>query len=143
MGLIGVTAPVPPFSRVQTPVIPPVLGTALGFLAVVAVAAVAPPLPVQVSVLGVGAGLAAALAEEAFFRRFLYGWLLPHGVLLAIGVSAVAFAIVHVPVYGILTLPINLAAGLLLGWQRWATGSWTSAAATHGLANLLGMGVIS
>jgi membrane protease YdiL (CAAX protease family) len=34
-------------------------------------------------------------------------------------------------------LPLDLAAGLLLGWQRQATGSWAVPAATHVVANLL------
>ncbi|HZQ84842.1 MAG TPA: CPBP family intramembrane glutamic endopeptidase [Acidimicrobiales bacterium] len=79
----------------------------------------------------------AAVAEEAFFRRFLYGVLAPYGAGVAIGVTAVAFAAVHVTVYGAWVLPIDLAAGALLSWQRWATGSWTVPAATHVIANLL------
>jgi hypothetical protein len=39
--------------------------------------------------------------------------------------------------YGTSTLPINLAAGVLFGWQRWATGGWTAPAATHVFANLV------
>jgi len=35
------------------------------------------------------------------------------------------------------SLPVNLAAGALFGWQRWATGRWDSAAVTHAIANLL------
>jgi hypothetical protein len=34
-------------------------------------------------------------------------------------------------------LPIDLAAGAVLGWQRWATGSWAVPAVTHVVANLL------
>jgi hypothetical protein len=34
-------------------------------------------------------------------------------------------------------LPLDLAAGLIFGWQRRATGSWTAPAATHVIANLL------
>jgi membrane protease YdiL (CAAX protease family) len=52
-------------------------------------------------------------------------------------VTAVLFAAVHLPLYGAGALPLNLAAGVLLGWQRWATGSWTAPAATHAIANLL------
>jgi hypothetical protein len=33
-------------------------------------------------------------------------------------------------------MPIDFAAGLVLGWQRWATGTWTAPAATHVFANL-------
>jgi membrane protease YdiL (CAAX protease family) len=42
-----------------------------------------------------------------------------------------------VTVYGWWVLPIDIAAGLVLAWQRWATGSWKVPAVTHVLANLL------
>jgi hypothetical protein len=42
-----------------------------------------------------------------------------------------------VPLYGIAVLPVDLGAGLLLGWQRWATGTWTVPAVTHAAANVL------
>jgi membrane protease YdiL (CAAX protease family) len=51
--------------------------------------------------------------------------------------SAVLFAVVHVGVYGVWVLPLDVAAGLVLGWQRWATGSWAVPAATHVVANLV------
>ena len=79
----------------------------------------------------------AAVAEEAFFRRLVYGVLEPGGPVLAVGGSALLFAVVHVTVYGAWVLPIDLAAGLVLSWQRWATGSWSVPALTHVLANLL------
>lgn len=83
------------------------------------------------------AGTVAAVSEELFFRRFLYGWLSRWGVPVALVGSAVAFAAVHVPLYGLSALPIDFAAGLLLGWQRWATGGWTAPAVTHVVANFL------
>ena len=79
----------------------------------------------------------AAVAEEAFFRRLVYGALAPNGAAAAILGSGVLFAAVHFTVYGAWVLPLDLAAGLLLGWQRWATGSWIVPAATHLLANVL------
>ena len=79
----------------------------------------------------------AAVAEEAFFRRFVYDALLPGGAALAVVGSAALFALVHVTVYGWWVLPIDAAAGLVLSWQRWATGSWKVPAVTHVLANLL------
>jgi membrane protease YdiL (CAAX protease family) len=79
----------------------------------------------------------AALAEEAFFRRLVYAALLPGGIAVAVGGAALLFALVHVTVYGAWVLPLDLAAGLVLGWQRWATGSWLVPAATHAVANLL------
>ncbi|MDR7512393.1 MAG: CPBP family glutamic-type intramembrane protease, partial [Armatimonadota bacterium] len=85
----------------------------------------------------VAAALVAAVAEEAFFRRLLYGWLEPLGPIAAIGLAAIAFAAVHVPAWGPAALPVDLAAGVLFGWQRWASGTWTAPAATHVAANLL------
>jgi membrane protease YdiL (CAAX protease family) len=79
----------------------------------------------------------AAVAEEAFFRRLVYGSLLRGGAAAAVVGSAVAFAAVHVTVYGPWVLPLDLAAGLVLGWQRWASGSWRVPALTHVVANLL------
>ena len=79
----------------------------------------------------------AAVAEEAFFRRLVYATLRPAGAGYAIAGSAALFAVVHVTVYGAWVLPIDLAAGLLLSWQRSATGGWAVPAATHVLANVL------
>ena len=79
----------------------------------------------------------AAVAEEAFFRRLLFGLLLPFGTMAAIAGSAVAFALIHVTVYGWWVVPLDIAAGLILGWQRAASGTWTVPAATHAVANLL------
>ena len=93
------------------------------------------PQPVALRVVALGS--LAAVAEEAFFRRFVYDTLLPGGAALAVGGSALLFAVVHVTVYGWWVLPIDIAAGLVLSWQRWATGSWKVPALTHVLANLL------
>jgi membrane protease YdiL (CAAX protease family) len=81
--------------------------------------------------------LLAAVAEEALLRRVLYARLEPVGAAVAIGVSAVVFAALHVPLYGWAAFPVDLGAGLLLSWQRWASGTWTVPAATHAVANLL------
>ncbi|HEX7275988.1 MAG TPA: CPBP family intramembrane glutamic endopeptidase [Acidimicrobiales bacterium] len=79
----------------------------------------------------------AAVAEEAFYRRFAYGvaatrW----GPVMAVGISAAVFAAVHVTVWGWAVFPLDLAAGLVLGWQRWASGRWSVPAATHVAANV-------
>ncbi|MFP5317631.1 MAG: type II CAAX prenyl endopeptidase Rce1 family protein [Acidimicrobiia bacterium] len=82
----------------------------------------------------------AAVAEEAFFRRLVYGVLeRPWGTTVAVAGSAAAFAVVHVTVWGWWVLPLDLAAGLLLSWQRAASGRWTVPAATHVLANVLAL----
>jgi membrane protease YdiL (CAAX protease family) len=79
----------------------------------------------------------AAFSEEAFFRRFVYGVLERRGAVLAIAGAACLFAAVHIPSYGPSVFWIDLGAGLVLGWQRWASGSWLSCGTTHAIANLL------
>ena len=79
----------------------------------------------------------AAVAEEALFRRAAYGWLERSGPVIAVLGSALLFALVHVPLYGVAAFPVDLGAGLLLSWQRWASGTWTVPAATHTAANVL------
>ena len=99
-------------------------------------------LPVRPSGLAVAVGLnaLAAVAEEAFFRRYLYGLVVErHGAAMAVAVTAGAFALVHVTVWGWWVLPLDLAAGLVLSWQRAATGRWSVPAATHVVANTLAL----
>lgn len=88
----------------------------------------------------VGLNALAAVAEEAFFRRYLYGLVVDrHGPAVAVVVTAAAFALVHVTVWGWWVLPLDLAAGLVLSWQRAATGRWSVPAATHVIANTLAL----
>ncbi len=94
-------------------------------------------LPPIATPLTVGGAVLAGIAEEAFFRRFLYGWLERWGAAAAVVGAALAFGLIHVPVYGWAVLPLDIAAGLVLGWQRWATGSWIAPALTHSAANLV------
>jgi membrane protease YdiL (CAAX protease family) len=82
-------------------------------------------------------GSIAALGEEAFFRRLVYGVLAHRGAAIAVVGSAALFALVHVPIYGPAAFWVDLGAGLVLGWQRWAAGSWVPAGVTHVAANLL------
>ena len=81
----------------------------------------------------------AAISEEAVFRRLLYERFLRWGSAAAVLLTAALFALVHVPAYGWAALPLDLGAGLLFGWQRWASGSWLVPAATHVAANLVVM----
>jgi membrane protease YdiL (CAAX protease family) len=81
--------------------------------------------------------LGAAVAEELLFRRLAYATLARRSEALAVVGTAMAFALIHLPVHGVASLPVDLGAGLLFSWQRWAAGSWTVPAATHAAANLL------
>jgi membrane protease YdiL (CAAX protease family) len=93
--------------------------------------------PTRATIGLVAANTLAAVAEEAWFRRLCFGLLTPAGPAYAVLGSALLFALVHVSTYGLWVLPLDLAAGLVLGWQRAATGSWRASAITHVIANLL------
>jgi membrane protease YdiL (CAAX protease family) len=96
-----------------------------------------PGVPLPFTPLALTATVAAAVAEELFFRNLVYAWLARWGTAIAIGGAALLFALVHVPAYGITALPLDLAAGALLGWQRWASGGWGAPAMTHAVANII------
>jgi membrane protease YdiL (CAAX protease family) len=91
----------------------------------------------RVGVVAGGLAVLAGVAEEALFRRLLYDRLLRFGVVAAVAGSAVLFALVHLPAYGLVAMPVDLGAALLLSWQRYASGRWTVPAVTHAVANLL------
>jgi membrane protease YdiL (CAAX protease family) len=113
------------------------VGAAAVLAAAVAGSLPGPALPIPGGVRVLALVVGAAVAEEAFFRRLLYGQLLRWGAPVAVIGSAVAFGIMHVPLHGVAALPVDLGAGALLSWQRWASGSWAAPAATHALANVL------
>ena len=113
------------------------LALGIGAFAVGRLLSAGTPPPIEATAFVIGLNTLAALSEEAFFRRLVYGALLAGGPALAVVGSAVLFAAVHVTVYGAWVLPLDLAAGLLFGWQRHVTGSWVVPAVTHSVANLL------
>jgi membrane protease YdiL (CAAX protease family) len=92
-------------------------------------------------------GLGTAPAEELLFRGVLYGVIDRYGddrhggdhrghPVLATGVTALAFALAHVPVYGWGSLPVAVCAGLVLGWLRWWSGSLVLPGLVHAIADL-------
>ena len=82
-------------------------------------------------------GLFTAPAEELLFRGVLYGVVARiAGPVAAVALSSLAFALVHVPVYGFASLPLALTAGAILGWLRWWSGSLAAPAAVHVVADL-------
>lgn len=135
VGLAGLLAPVPP-GRSRGPVAWTAAGL-LGMAAFASVRALAGPAVPGPYVLAPAVAIVAAVAEEAFFRRFLYGALAPWGAVVAVLGTSLAFALAHVPGYGWPAFPLNLGAGLIFGWQRWVTGGWSAPAASHALANVL------
>jgi membrane protease YdiL (CAAX protease family) len=116
-----------------------VLALGIGAVWLVGIAAGAPPpLPHASLAVALVLNTLAAVAEEAFFHRFLYGRVVTRfGAGAAVALTALLFAAIHVPIYGSSVFFVDLGAGLLLGWQRWASGSWAAPAATHAFANLL------
>jgi membrane protease YdiL (CAAX protease family) len=110
----------------------------IGVAAILAAGVVGGPVPDRrVGMLAGGIAVVAGVVEEALFRRVLYDRLLRFGVVVAVGGTAVVFALVHLPAYGVAAMPVDLGAALLLSWQRYASGRWTVPAVTHALANLL------
>ena len=80
-----------------------------------------------------------ATAEEAFLRGALFAVLQRwRGTVGAVVGAAVAFAALHVPLYGWRSLPLDLAVGLVLGTLRVLSGSWTAPAIAHVGADLAG-----
>jgi membrane protease YdiL (CAAX protease family) len=80
-----------------------------------------------------------AVAEEVVLRGVLFnavrasggdGW--------ALAATTVLFAAMHVPLYGLGALPLDLAVGLLLGGLRIASGGVLAPAIAHVIADLAG-----
>lgn len=80
-----------------------------------------------------------AVAEEAVLRGAVFEALTRfRDENTAIAVTAVAFALMHVPVYGWSVLPLDLAVGVALGVLRVLAGSVSAPAIAHVLADLAG-----
>ena len=138
LGLLACALAVP--ARVATAPSPLGWGVplGLGLAGVVGAGMVAGPVADRrVGVVAAGLAVLAAVAEETLFRRVLYDRLARFGVVVAVVGSAVVFALVHLPAYGVAAMPVDLGAALLLSWQRYASGRWTVPAVTHAVANLL------
>jgi membrane protease YdiL (CAAX protease family) len=80
-----------------------------------------------------------ASAEEVFLRGTLYDAVSEFaGSTLAVCVGAIAFALLHVPLYGWHVLPLDLAVGVVLGMLRAATGSVVAPVTAHVIADWAG-----
>lgn len=138
---VGAWWPIPAPGRSARTTVPPALALGLGIAVFTGgwLLAVAMP-PVLASAEVVLLNAVAAVAEEALFRRLLFAvtaeQLGPTG---AVVVTAAVFALAHVPVWGWDTVPLNVAAGLVLSWQRAVTGRWSVPALTHVAANVLAL----
>ena len=80
-----------------------------------------------------------AVAEEVAMRGALFdairSWCGDGGALVA---TTLLFAVLHVPLYGIGSLPLDLAAGMLLGGLRIVSGGVLAPALAHVIADLAG-----
>lgn len=78
-------------------------------------------------------------AEEIVLRGALFGALFERGgAPVAIALTSLVFALMHVPLYGWGALPLDLAAGVLLGGLRLLSGGVTAPFVAHLLADLAG-----
>jgi membrane protease YdiL (CAAX protease family) len=78
-----------------------------------------------------------ASAEEALLRGRLFDVVRrAGGVIPAIAITTIAFAVMHVPLYGWHVVPLDLAVGLGLGGLRLVTGRVAAPAAAHAVADL-------
>jgi membrane protease YdiL (CAAX protease family) len=82
---------------------------------------------------------AVASAEEVFLRGALYDAVQElAGTPWAVGVGAVAFALLHVPLYGWHVLPLDVAVGVVLGMLRASTGTVAAPTVAHLIADYAG-----
>jgi membrane protease YdiL (CAAX protease family) len=124
-----------------------VLGLAVG-LALVATALAAPALAGVPRVQGLARPAApfgpwavvtivVATAEEAILRGVLFGAVRrASGTMAALGLTTLAFALMHVPMYGWHVVPLDLAVGFTLGGLRIATRGIAAPAVAHAIADL-------
>jgi membrane protease YdiL (CAAX protease family) len=122
----------------ERPRVPPSFVLGIGVASIVFASTIAgPSVPTPHASLAVPLSLLAAVTEEALFRRVAYARLARFGALVAVAGSAILFGMVHLPAYGVAALPVDLGAGVLFGWQRWASGTWLVPAGTHAFANVV------
>ncbi|MFI5313789.1 MAG: CPBP family intramembrane glutamic endopeptidase [Candidatus Dormibacteria bacterium] len=78
-----------------------------------------------------------AVSEELVLRGVLFSALRSeHGDAVAVAVTAVLFALIHLPLYGLGAMPIDLAAGVLLGSLRVISGGVVAPALAHVIADV-------
>jgi len=84
-----------------------------------------------------GVTVLVALAEEVLLRGVLFDRALgAAGPIAAVALTSVAFALLHVPLYGVGVVPLDLAVGVALGGLRLVSGGVTAPATAHVLADL-------
>ena len=85
----------------------------------------------------VGVTVLVAVGEEVLLRGVLFDRTQDAaGPVAAVALTSVAFAMLHVPLYGLGVVPLDLAVGVALGGSRLASGGVTTPALAHVLADL-------
>jgi membrane protease YdiL (CAAX protease family) len=80
---------------------------------------------------------AVAAAEELVLRGVLFDALRSRsGDAIAVAITAMLFAVIHVPLYGVAAVPIDICVGVFLGSLRVASGGVTAPLVAHVLADL-------
>ena len=80
---------------------------------------------------------AVAIGEEVFLRGALFdAFDRSRGAAVAVAVTSVAFALMHVPLYGWQVVPLDLGVGLFFAGLRLVTGGVAAPAMAHVLADL-------
>jgi membrane protease YdiL (CAAX protease family) len=78
-----------------------------------------------------------AAAEELLLRGVLFDAIRAHGGdALAVAMTALLFALIHLPLYGAPALGVDLCVGVFLGCLRVASGGLTAPLVAHVLADL-------
>jgi membrane protease YdiL (CAAX protease family) len=78
-----------------------------------------------------------AATEELVLRGVLFDAVRSRsGDAVAVAATAALFAVIHVPLYGVQALPIDVCAGVFLGCLRVASGGVTAPLVAHVLADL-------
>jgi membrane protease YdiL (CAAX protease family) len=73
-----------------------------------------------------------ASAEELILRGVLFDALTESaGIALAVAVTSIVFALIHVPLYGWHVVPLDLGVGVFLGGLRLVSGSVAAPAIAH------------
>lgn len=94
-------------------------------------------LPVSAYLQWAPAVAAVAVTEEVILRGVVFNWIQEAArPPAALAVTAVIFALIHVPFYGWGALPLDLAVGVWLGALRIVSGGVTAPATAHALADL-------
>jgi len=80
-----------------------------------------------------------AVAEEALLRGALWDALeRGYGTSAALASTTVVFAVLHIPLYGVRVLPVDLAVGVVLGGARIWSGRATAPVIVHVVADVAG-----